>query len=191
MKEGSCPLKIKVGNLAQAGAIGTVIFNDAKDYAYRPIVYNAAIPILGVPRKHGRDLMHRLAGNKTTSIELRFLGLLPARITSAKTVSIFSSVGATFELDLRPHLAGIGGSVYSLLPRSLGSWGFLSGSSMASPYVAGSVALYLNSLKNKTSANPKVVLERFQNYAFKAPTQNGQDNLDSPLRQGAGLVQGR
>ncbi|SAM04891.1 hypothetical protein [Absidia glauca] len=189
VKEGSCPLKTKVGNIAQAGAIGMVVYNDAKDYAYRPIIHNTAIPVLGVPRIHGHNLMHQLVSNKTASIKLRFLGPLPSLITSAKTVSIFSSVGATFELDLRPHLAGIGGSVYSLLPRSLGSWGFLSGSSMASPYVAGSVALYLNSLGNKTSVNPKVVLERLQNYAYKAPTQNGKDNLDSPLRQGAGLVQ--
>ncbi|KAI8334656.1 peptidase S8/S53 domain-containing protein [Chlamydoabsidia padenii] len=187
VKVGNCSLLTKANSLAQSGAIGMVVFDDSKDYPYRPLIHNVAIPILGVGRTNGHYLRDRLL--ESSPVQLLFLGQLPVAIPSAKTVSIFSSVGATFELDLRPHLGGIGGSVYSTLPRQLGSWGLLSGSSMASPYVAGSLALYLNSLGSKSLAEPKAVLEQLQNYAYRAPVHNGMQNLDSPLRQGAGLIQ--
>ncbi|KAI8147343.1 peptidase S8/S53 domain-containing protein [Fennellomyces sp. T-0311] len=104
-------------------------------------------------------------------------------------VSSFSSIGASSEIDLTPNIAGIGGYVYSTLPRAAGSWGILSGTSMAAPYVAGSVALYLKSLEGISKPTPAYILEQFQNYAYQTFNAPGQSNIDSPYRQGAGLIQ--
>lgn len=59
---------------------------------------------------------------------------------------------------------------------------------MSAPYVAGSVALYVKSEGTKKRQAIKFVNEQFQNYAL--PTKlAGTSTIDTPLRQGAGLVQ--
>lgn len=58
---------------------------------------------------------------------------------------------------------------------------------MAAPYVAGSVALYIKSEGSKRQPS-SFVYEQFQNYALPVKVLNS-DIVDSPVRQGAGLVQ--
>jgi hypothetical protein len=109
-----------------------------------------------------------------------------ASIDTAGTVSSFSSTGASAELNFKPNVAGVGGTVYSTLPEYLGGWGVMSGTSMAAPYVAGSIALYRNAHKNKGTT--QYINEQFQNYA-SARNVYGSTQIDNPIRQGAGLVQ--
>lgn len=63
---------------------------------------------------------------------------------------------------------------------------------MATPYVAGAVALYLKQAQKNhdLSTKPKFITEQFQHYAYKAPNVNVA-GVDSPLAQGAGLIQGK
>jgi hypothetical protein len=58
---------------------------------------------------------------------------------------------------------------------------------MSAPYVAGSVALYLNS-EGKSRKPITFVNEHFQNYA-KPVNVYKSSAIDSPVRQGAGLIQ--
>ncbi|KAI9303941.1 hypothetical protein BJ944DRAFT_231731, partial [Cunninghamella echinulata] len=68
-------------------------------------------------------------------------------------------------------------------------YGVMSGTSMATPYVSGAIALYLKSLEGKTRPSPQFIFEHFQHYAYKTTVNNTVSDLDTPLRQGAGLVQ--
>ncbi|CDH52731.1 thermostable alkaline protease [Lichtheimia corymbifera JMRC:FSU:9682] len=110
--------------------------------------------------------------------------------TESARVSVFSSIGPSSEIDFKPDIAGFGGNVYSTLPSYLGGWGAMSGTSMATPYCAGAVALYLKQAEKNQHmvTDPKFITEQFQNYAYKAPNSHA-NGIDSPLAQGAGLIQ--
>jgi subtilisin family serine protease len=74
-----------------------------------------------------------------------------ASLTSTGALSSFSSYGAT-QVDL----AAPGSSVYSTLPGN--SYGTFSGTSMATPHVAGAVALYASANPNATAAEIRTAL---------------------------------
>ena len=76
-------------------------------------------------------------------------GSAPGAITVASAsvggeLSGFSSGGPTpVSLQLKPDVTAPGDSILSSLPPSQGTWGELSGTSMATPHVAGAAALLL------------------------------------------------
>lgn len=57
--------------------------------------------------------------------------------------SIFALWGSTFELTMKPQFGAPGGGIMSTLPGSMGGYGVYSGTSMATPAVAGIVALII------------------------------------------------
>ena len=74
-----------------------------------------------------------------------------ASLTNTGAISSFSSYGAT-QVDL----AAPGSSIYSTLPGS--TYGTLSGTSMATPHVAGAAALYASANPNATAAQIKAAI---------------------------------
>lgn len=62
-------------------------------------------------------------------------------------MSSFSSWGPTYELDIKPEITAPGGNIKSLSSKD--GYEVKSGTSMASPYIAGSEAIVLNSIKAK------------------------------------------
>lgn len=185
IKRGSCAFTDKVNNLSNAGAIGVVIYNNVAG-SLTASVPGVTVPVISIGLSDGQELAAAI--NKgTVSLTFNKAGSINP-IDTAGTVSSFSSTGATAELNFKPQIAGIGGQVYSTLPTYLDSWGVMSGTSMATPYVAGSVALYLASEGKKKRQPIQFVHEQFQNYAKIASVYNT-TTPDSPIRQGAGLVQ--
>ncbi|KAI8147303.1 peptidase S8/S53 domain-containing protein [Fennellomyces sp. T-0311] len=187
LQRGTCTFDEKANNAAAKGAVGVVIFNAAGQDAFNPSTPTAKIPVVGIAHEVGQTILTAIKAGDAELVFEREPSVRP--ISTGNTVSSFSSVGASYNIDFKPNIAGPGGNIYSALPRQLGTWGMMSGTSMATPYVSGSVALYLKSLKNGSKPKPKFILEHFQNYAFKAAHVNGKDDVESPFRQGAGLVQ--
>ncbi|KAI9488327.1 peptidase S8/S53 domain-containing protein [Zychaea mexicana] len=189
VQRGTCTFTVKANNLHRAGATGVVVYDNTDDESsFAPSTPGVVIPVIGVTQKIGAELLVSIKKGKTSLAFAKEPSVRPA--STGNSVSSFSSIGASYEIDVAPNIAGIGGNVYSTLPHQLGSWGMMSGTSMATPYVSGSVALYLKSLKNnEEKTTPAYILEHFQNYAFSAALKNGEADIDSPFKQGAGLVQ--
>ncbi|CEP14947.1 hypothetical protein [Parasitella parasitica] len=192
VKQGPCQITEQANRVAVAGAIGLVYFNTQANHLIRAPFINASIPIATISSVSGHHLMSILKNvdSNRDHVHIKFeRDAFVFESATADSIAYFSSIGPTVELDMKPSFAAFGSDVYSTLPQYLGGWGTKSGTSMATPYVTGVVALMRQALAEK-NLPLQTLHERLQNYgkilnAFKDKSSL----LDSPLRQGAGLIQ--
>ncbi len=102
-------------------------------------------------------------------------------------ISSFSSYGLEAELDLKPDIGAPGGSIRSTYPIEAGSYATVSGTSMASPHVAGAAALLLQSRPNLNASGVANILQNHADPAFFSLIPAG-PFLESVHRQGAGML---
>lgn len=107
-------------------------------------------------------------------------------------MSDFSSWGVTSDLKLKPEITAPGGNIYSTLPG--GRYGNMSGTSMASPHMAGAAAIMdqyirenLDGLSMSQGERAELANDLMMSTAVQVKDENG--NASSPRQQGAGLVQ--
>jgi hypothetical protein len=98
-----------------------------------------------------------------------------------------SSYGLAADLSLKPDIGAPGGNIFSTYPLESGGYNTISGTSMASPHIAGSAALLLQAHPGLHASAVRSIL---QNSAEpRLWTGNpGLGFLDQTHRQGAGLV---
>jgi subtilisin family serine protease len=107
-----------------------------------------------------------------------------AAVDAANQVADFSSAGPTpVSLELKPDVAAPGVGVLSSLPPAQGTFGLLSGTSMATPHVAGAAALLKERHPTWTVAQIKSALEQTGDPAHTAATGEA-----LPQREGGGVV---
>ncbi|RIA83586.1 peptidase S8/S53 domain-containing protein [Glomus cerebriforme] len=102
----------------------------------------------------------------------------------AVTPSSFSSWGLSEEFDIKPDICAPGGIIFSAYPINKSPYQLLSGTSMASPYMAGVAALYIEVFGKQESFEQ--LRTAFMNYAI--PLKDRNKLLSSVLHQGSGFV---
>ncbi|KAI9473763.1 MAG: peptidase S8/S53 domain-containing protein [Benjaminiella poitrasii] len=191
VKQGSCKIIEQANNVVKSGAIGLVYFDaDAKEILRLPY-YNSSIPIAAISSVSGHELVSVLKNTRESKEKVHIHFERTAYVfesATANTIAEFSSIGPTNELDLKPSFGAVGSNVYSVLPHYLGGWGTKSGTSMAAPHVAGVAALMREAFAGK-NISTLTMHEKLQNYAKLLNSYQEKNWLDSPLRQGSGLIQ--
>ena len=184
VSRGIIPFVDKANIAASHGALGAVIYNNIPDEYINMELTGASIPAVSVSLEDGERLkaetVHALVFNsKVISV---------AHPEAPAAASSFSSRGTTPSLNLKPDIAGVGGSVYSTL--NGGGYGGISGTSMASPQISGICALLKEqALKAGESDKAKIgtdIRNALLNSAIPTVQPNG--TAYSPRTQGAGLV---
>jgi subtilisin family serine protease len=186
VRRGECLFYVKAVNAHNAGAIAVVIYNNAD--GLEPIVLSGTppvtIPVVFISAADGVLIDGRLAAG---SVSLTWKNDLISAVNPAGgQVSSFSAFGMAPDLSLKPDLGAPGGQIRSTYPLELqGGYATLSGTSMASPHVAGAVALLLQAHPRTPSQAVRTIL---QNSADPKPRADAPAGLDHVQRQGAGML---
>jgi minor extracellular serine protease Vpr len=187
IRRGTCGFHEKVRNAQAAGAVGAVIYNNAAGglvpNVTGPVPIN--IPVVGITSADGVLVNNRLA---LGPVNMTWTALtVNTPIAAGGLINTGSSYGLSPDLSLKPDLGAPGGTIRSTYPLELHGYANLTGTSMASPHVAGAVALLFEAKPNTPSQAVRTIL---QNSADPRPWfgNPGLGLLDNVHRQGAGML---
>jgi minor extracellular serine protease Vpr len=184
---GTCTFYAKALNAQNAGAVGMVLANNVSGFV-SPTVAGATaigIPVVAISGEEGAALTTLVNAGPTslawTALQASFLN------GPGGLISSFSSYGLSPDLDLKPDIGAPGGGIYSTYPLELGGHASLSGTSMASPHVAGTVALLLQARHDLEAREVRGILQNTAQPKYWS-LNPGSKLLDGVGRQGAGMV---
>ena len=187
VQRGACTFLVKALNAQAGGAAAVVLYNNTAG-GLNPTVAGGApvtIPVVAITQDDGNAIVTAMGGASQT------LTWTAATVTAENPtgglISSFSSNGFAADLSLKPDIGAPGGFIWSTYPLELGGHTSLSGTSMASPHVAGAVALLLQA---KPHTSPQAVRSILQNSADPADWWGypGIGLTESVFRQGAGML---
>ena len=181
---GGLSFEQKQLNAASAGAAGCIIYNNRDGYLLNMSVDNYKIPTVCISLANGQ--MMEAAQEKTLTVSKTEKGSV--------AMSDFSSWGIPGSLELKPEITAPGGNIYSL--QNGGGYQNMSGTSMASPQVAGMaavVAQYVraNKLTEKTGLTARALAQSLlMSTAVPMYQDHGEGKYGyySVMQQGAGLA---
>lgn len=187
VKRGTCSFHDKAANAQQAGYTAVVLYNNSGGLINPDVSGDPAItiPVVSISESDGIALQKTLASKSPKLAWKDGVAVFPN--FGAGLMSSFSSYGLTAELGLKPDLSAPGGQIYSTVPLEQGGHGTKSGTSMASPHVAGAAALMLQEHSGWT---PKQVKSALVNTAdpLDWSLEPGKGYLEPVHRQGAGML---
>ena len=189
VKRGSLTFQTKFNNIAGSKPAGFIVYNNVPGDSL--VVMSLATD--GVPAA----FISQADGEAMLAAADHHLSVAPGKViapSSKYSMSSFSSWGVTPDLRLKPEVAAPGGNIYSSVPG--GTYEFMSGTSMATPQMAGVSAVVLQRVQNdplfaSMSASEKVDVVQNLIMGTAAPIADPlQDTGDpySPRKQGSGLA---
>lgn len=187
IQRGTCSFHEKAVAAQNAGAAALVLYNNIPGIINPTVEGDTpiTIPVVSISLEDGTLIADRLAAGAVTLTWTDEQVSVPN--PTAGLISEFSSYGFTADLQLKPDLGAPGGQIWSTYPLEKGGHSSLSGTSMASPHVAGAAALLLEARPETT---PAEVRDLMQNSADPAVWSLAPDiGLLEPVnRQGAGML---
>ncbi|KAF9333772.1 hypothetical protein BG006_003181 [Podila minutissima] len=184
IKRGSCTFAAKAKMAQDAGAVGCIFYNNIEG-VLRPKVDEPGIHIFGhgISMQQGQRILDQFKDAASVQVTYKSeKGVFSNEM--ANQMSPFSSWGLGPELEVKPDIAAPGGYIYSTVPVAMGSFSTMSGTSMATPFIAGTAALMIES---NPTMDRRDVLGRLQMYS-KPGLYMKTDVPDTVVRQGAGMV---
>jgi minor extracellular serine protease Vpr len=190
---GTCAFGEKYAKALAAGAVGVIVENNvAGPGNFGGTIGGTSTAGFGITisQGFGAELKAKLA---TSTITLRWTAeVMLEQNPRGDLLSAFSSYGLTPDLLLKPDIGAPGGQIRSTWPLERteveqAGYNTIGGTSMSSPYVAGSVALLLQARPDLPADQVRTVL---QNNAEPKPWfgDRASGKLDSAHHQGAGMV---
>lgn len=177
----------KEKNAKAAGAKAVIIYDNVEGDLVN-MATDGSIPAVFISKADGAAML--AASDKHVSFSKSYLAQFQDAYSGK--MSDFSSWGVTPDLKLKPEITAPGGNIYSTLPGGL--YGSMSGTSMASPHMAGAavvMAQYITEELGGTDMTQQEItaLSNKLLMSTAVPVKNKQSLPYSPRKQGAGLVQ--
>lgn len=177
----------KEANAKAAGAKAVIIYDNVEGDLVN-MSTDGNIPAVFISKADGEAMLAAL--DKHVSFNKSYLSQFQDAYSGK--MSDFSSWGVTPDLKLKPEITAPGGDIYSTLPGGL--YGSMSGTSMASPHMAGAavvMAQYITEELGGTGMTQQEItaLSNKLLMSTAVPVKNKQGLPYSPRKQGAGLVQ--
>ncbi|MFK7602674.1 S8 family serine peptidase [Deinococcus sp. SM5_A1] len=191
IRRGTCSFYIKASNAQKAGASAVILYNNAAGYISPTVAGDppVTIPVMSVSDTDGAKIDGLIAAGISLTIDG---GKITIANPTANATSSFSSFGMSAELEFKPDIGAPGGNIYSTYPLNAGDssgYAVLSGTSMASPHVAGAVALILQAYPKTQAKDMRAIM---MNTASLRGYLNGSTLIpglpDYVQRQGAGMI---
>ncbi|MBS4874452.1 MAG: S8 family serine peptidase [Actinomyces sp.] len=189
VKRGSLTFQDKFNNIAGSKPAGFIVYNNVPGDSL--VVMSLATD--GVPAA----FISQADGEAMLAAADHRLSVAPGKVvppSSKYSMSSFSSWGVTPDLRLKPEVAAPGGNIYSAVPG--GTYEFMSGTSMATPQMAGVSAVVLERVQNDplfASMSAREKINVVQNLIMGTATPVVDPLQDtgvfySPRKQGSGLT---
>lgn len=186
IQRGEIPFSEKIANAFHHGAAGALVYNNVEGSNLGMAIDGDAkkIPSVFISKRYGEAL-------KAGSYKVVFNNTMANRPSpETDQLSDFSSWGVTTDGQLKPDVTAPGGNIFSSLNDN--TYGDMSGTSMASPHVAGVAALVKEYLvKNHPELTPEQVSATVKALIMSTakPHVNKETGVyTSPRQQGAGVV---
>ncbi len=192
----------KANNAAAAGFAGCIIANNVEGTINMDLTdYTGSGPCVSVSMADGAFLKDSAqaitSGEQTVYVGTMFVSdkVIAVPGTGNVTMSSFSSWGVPGSLEMKPEISAPGGNIYSVNGEIVSGDAYknLSGTSMASPQVAGMAAVLMqyireNGLAEKTGLSPRALATSLL-MATAEPLVDGENGSYYPiLQQGSGLA---
>ncbi len=188
VERGVIPYTEKTEAAEAAGAVACLVYNyENSTISAGMNESTSTIPMATLTLSGGETLIAAAEAGVTTMYFASEAGSYEN--PDAYEMSSFSSWGTTAELAIEPDITAPGGSIYSTLDG--GVYGTYSGTSMASPQVAGISALVDQYVKEKMNLTSDEEVHNFITallLSTASPLTYDEDTYYSPRQQGSGLA---